>query len=366
MPGLDHIRAGAALLIVFYHALHKLSFIPRAGPAFRNLWVYSKNPIKVLVEEGHTAVALFMVLSGFVFSVSAIGKEIAYVPFMRNRFLRVYPLFIVMVLAGVAAQPTQFNILSFLQTLLFLSNEQGQFSAEPFTGMSWAVAVEFQFYLVFPFLHHFIEKEGVRWAMAFIVMVCLLRYAAMLVGTSNPQDIYYWQILGRIDQFVLGMLAARVYVRQKQALWPALIGFTLALTFILYMLVRYNQAGAWLSVARWKVVWPAVEGFGWAAVIVFYLPLADRLPRLLSAAMAHVGTWSYSIYMLHVVCISALPKLVPFTFGDRPNLSSQLYTLEVLLPVVLPLAALSYYAIERPFFGLRVKYLREPGPSFGS
>jgi peptidoglycan/LPS O-acetylase OafA/YrhL len=362
MPGLDHIRAGAAILIVFYHALHKLSFIPRAGPGFRNLWLYSTDPIKVLVEEGHTAVALFMVLSGFVFSVSAIGKDIAYLPFLRNRFLRIYPLYLVMLMAGVAAGPGQYNLLSFMQALLFQANLQGSFSQEPFTGMFWAVAVEFQFYLVFPFLHRFVEKDGVRWPLLFIVMMCVLRYAAMLTGSSNPQDIYYWQILGRIDQFLLGMLAARLYVRLPKGVLLSLLGLVLSLGFILGALIAYNQHGAWLSVGAWKTVWPTVEALGWAAVIVFYLPLAERLPARLSAVIATVGTWSYSMYMIHVVCIVALPKLIPVELGERPNWASQMYTLKYLLPVVLPLSALSFYAIERPFFALRVKYLlkREP------
>ena len=70
---------------MFYHGLHVLSYFPRAqgGDPYR-FWIHTRNPLLALLEEGHTAVALFMVLSGFVFSVSAAGKEIAYGAFERQ------------------------------------------------------------------------------------------------------------------------------------------------------------------------------------------------------------------------------------------------------------------------------------------
>jgi peptidoglycan/LPS O-acetylase OafA/YrhL len=222
LPGLDHLRAAAALLVLFYHGLHLLSLIPRAAGKvdFRTLWVYSKNPFVALIEEGHTGVALFIVLSGFVLSIGAIGREIEYLPFLRNRLLRVYPLFLVLTLAGIAANPSRFTLLSFLQALLLQTNVPGTLAVEPFSAMFWTLAVEFQFYLAFPFLHRFMEREGIGWALALIATAMMLRAAGAVVGSSNIQELSYTHIIGRIDQFLLGMIAARVYHRYKDAALP--------------------------------------------------------------------------------------------------------------------------------------------------
>jgi peptidoglycan/LPS O-acetylase OafA/YrhL len=364
LPGLDHLRAGAALLVLFYHGLHVLSLMPRAGTAdFRTLWVYSRNPFIALIEEGHTAVAMFMVLSGFVLSVGALGRDIQYGPFLKNRALRIYPLFIVVALTGVAAQPTRYSVLAFTQSLLFQANFQGALSADPFSTMFWTVAVEFQFYLAFPFMHRFLECDGARWALSLIALAMLLRAAAVLTGSSTLQEIYYWHIVGRIDQFLLGMLAARVYQRYKSATLPWGWLTLLAVCIMLAAITAFNQLGGWVSLAWWKVVWPTVEGAVWATVIVCYVAFASHVPRWLSVPLSRIGTLSYSMYLLNLACIYALPRLSLYQLGPHPNRQSQFYVAGVVLPVLLACSALAYYAIERPFLQLRVKYLAERSSS---
>jgi peptidoglycan/LPS O-acetylase OafA/YrhL len=63
-------------------------------------WVISSNPLFALITEGHTAVGLFMVLSRFVLARATIGSEVDYWKFIKNRMLRIYPLFVAIVLAG--------------------------------------------------------------------------------------------------------------------------------------------------------------------------------------------------------------------------------------------------------------------------
>ena len=54
----------------------------------------SGNPLVSLVDEGHSGVALFMVVSGFIFTVIAGAREVHYGGFLRNRIIRIYPLFV--------------------------------------------------------------------------------------------------------------------------------------------------------------------------------------------------------------------------------------------------------------------------------
>jgi peptidoglycan/LPS O-acetylase OafA/YrhL len=360
LVGLDHVRAFAALLIVFYHGLHVLSFYPRAaGGDPMRFWVFSRNPFWVLVEEGHSAVALFIVLSGFVLSVGAIGREVYYWPYFKNRLLRIYPLLLVIMFAGLAAHPTQYTFLGVLQILLFQANYQGLAQLPPFSSMFWAVAVELQLYLVFPLLHRFIERHGFRWVLGAIVMFTLLRLAAS-TGSSNPRDLSYWQVLGRIDQFLIGMMTARVFRRAQRAQLPWGVLTLLALLCALAVLVAFNQRGGYPSIAMWKIVWPTIEGLMWAPLLLTYALYAPRIPSFLSTPLAALGTISYSIYLLHYTIITTLPRLINVQLSPDPNLASQLYIALCVLPVLLPAAALTYYVVERPFLDLRVRYLSQP------
>ena len=95
LPAIDHLRGLAALLIVFYHGLHVISYRLRFGAAFGfDGWLQPANPLLAALAEGHTAVSLFMVLSGFIFTIGALGRGISTAGFLRNRFLRTYPLFL--------------------------------------------------------------------------------------------------------------------------------------------------------------------------------------------------------------------------------------------------------------------------------
>ena len=90
LPAVDHLRGFAAALIVFYHGLHLISYEMKFNAPFSfSPWPETNNPFLAVLIEGHTAVALFMVLSGFIFAYGALGREIAYLPFIRNRFLRI-------------------------------------------------------------------------------------------------------------------------------------------------------------------------------------------------------------------------------------------------------------------------------------
>src|SRR6185312_6594894 len=87
----DHLRALAALLIIFYHGKQLFGFFLRTGvEGFNPMpWPVATGVLDALVIEGHSAVSLFMVLSGFIFANGNWGREVAFRQFMANRLWRI-------------------------------------------------------------------------------------------------------------------------------------------------------------------------------------------------------------------------------------------------------------------------------------
>jgi peptidoglycan/LPS O-acetylase OafA/YrhL len=359
IPAIDHLRAFAALLIFFYHGITLIGYQLKYNEPFTYLhWNQTGNPLLALLYEGHTAVSLFMVLSGFIFTIGAYQSQLRYGDFIRNRFLRTYPLFVLMLIVGTYAFADRFSMAALLQTLLFMGNLPGAANAGSFASMFWAVAVEWQFYLVFPFLMLFVNRHGIRYALGLLLLFVLLRSGATALGAS-PRDIGYWSILGRMDQFLLGMAAGVIYRRHFQAGAKFDVLFFVSLVFVLALMQLFNGTGGWPGNSFYKVLWPTVEGLGWAAFILGYLSIARWLPAIISKGLVAIGTVSYSIYLIHFVVIDICIRqhLYVAELSSVPS-ANALATSLLLLPVVLLMAALSWHIVEKPFLGLRKTYLR--------
>jgi peptidoglycan/LPS O-acetylase OafA/YrhL len=79
---LDHLRALAAFLVFAWHFLHSTNGVPVPFEGAPSIFPFA------IFDEGHTGVALFMVLSGYLFAKLLEGKEIYYGAFFWNRFIR--------------------------------------------------------------------------------------------------------------------------------------------------------------------------------------------------------------------------------------------------------------------------------------
>src|SRR5689334_20829021 len=99
---LDHLRFLAAAIVLVYHAyLRPFQDINSFHTRTEVLTAIGHaplllQPLLALIAEGHTAVGLFLVVSGYIFGHIAAGKNIDAAKFFQNRFLRIYPLFALM------------------------------------------------------------------------------------------------------------------------------------------------------------------------------------------------------------------------------------------------------------------------------
>jgi len=360
LPAVDHLRAFAALLIVFYHGLHLFSYEMRFHADFGpEHWLQPGNVFAAALAEGHTAVALFMVLSGFILTCGSLDGAVDYGQFIRNRLLRTYPLFLLMVFAGVAAAFEHFAWSSFLQTIFFMANLPGAMFVPPFTSLCWTIAVEWQFYLVFPLLVAVLKTGWTRNLLGLVAILLLFR-CVMVVAGGNPRDFSYSTIIGRLDQFLIGMWAAWFFRTHPQSARRGAAIAAVALAAMMAALCLFNRAGGWPVIAPWKVLWPTLEGVLWAAFVVGYVDFANAATGLWSRVLARIGEVSYSIYLTHFMVIYTIIKLGWTTaFSGYLVVDAILDTLLLALPATLLFSTLTYRFVELPFLRLRGVYHRE-------
>jgi peptidoglycan/LPS O-acetylase OafA/YrhL len=361
IPEVDQLRALAVMLVLFYHGLQLFGaqLVHHSPFDASRHWLYPSNPILAIIEEGHSGVSLFIVLSGFILSIGTIGRLISYRLFLTARALRIYPLMIVFLVVGASANPS--NITSVLTSALPLNVAGGV--GGTFTAMFWAVAVEFQCYLVFPLLISLSNERGSKFLIQVIAVAVLMRCLVVFSDGANPRDLSYWTVVGRIDQFCIGIVVARAYVLggvDKVRPW----WFLLASSTVGVSLAVFNCLGGWPAVGAWKVLWPTFEGAMWGTFILTYIAAARLLPRGLAWICTKLGEISYSMYLVHFPVVFAVINHRMFVqVTGNGHYDALLTTLIVVLPVVIALATLTYRTIELPFLRMRPRYVM---PRLGS
>ncbi|MGE0562918.1 MAG: acyltransferase family protein [Pseudolabrys sp.] len=347
---LDHVRAFAAYLVFVWHFLHMTPVYPvpyASGPAF---------PL-ALFDEGHTGVALFMTLSGYLFAKLVGPQHIDFPNFLWNRAMRLGPLLIVVlaawfVIGRLTAEPIPVSDLVY------------GFILPTWPRGAWSIAIELHFYLVFPLLLFMARRYGIG-ALLFVVAAAIFLRVNWWLSVGEVQHLAYWTIFGRIDQFLFGMVFA--FATMDGSLRRTTLSVIAVISLISFLIVWtqfdamggfYNRTGAPSQSPLWIVI-PTIEAVTFGALIAWYDGSHIRLPAWLDRALTKAGEWSYSIYLLHFFPIIALRHY----FWGREGSADDFYVawLAATLAFIafLPVAALSYEFFEKRFLAFRKPYLRE-------
>lgn len=349
IPRLDHLRLLAALLVLAFHFFHYNAGLWQPLPHLA--WFG-------LVTEGHTGVSLFFVLSGFIFMLIALsGEAIRYGEFMRNRCLRILPLFLVVFMLAISIGRDRFEA-SDIFYVLFTNLGDAPTSWHFATGPAWSISVEFTFYMVFPFLALFVREGGVSYLARLVLLMLVIKTAAYL-ATPNSTHMLYSTLIGRFDQFLIGMAAAVLYNNHRDFLARrgTLVLVTGAVLTVLAVAAQARFASFFLTGEKqpFWIVWGTLEAMLWASVVVGYLASSFRLPAALDGVLRKGGEWSFSIYMWHALVIFTVHELL----GRQGASGAATLLLDgaIVLALTLGVAFLSFGVIEKPFLGLRRRYL---------
>jgi peptidoglycan/LPS O-acetylase OafA/YrhL len=364
VPQIDELRGFAALLVFYFHAsILGYWAVGHTG------WIRARTPLDAFLYEGHTGVALFMVLSGFILAKGVLGRPIDYGRFLSNRLLRIAPL---VVLVSVYAIYGTRDITLDRALAPFLLLNTPSLALTDKAGLSatlWTIACEFQFYLVAPFLFTFVARDGLRRfllpAMVFLFGLKLLVMAPFTQDATALWSIPYFSIVGRMNQFLFGIGLAALWprldalpaARRVRLGWGLLGGGAVAACLLAFAVNRGGGQYAW---HHWRYAHQDFEGLIWAVFIAGYV-LADPLVRLhsLRRGAVSLGLISFSLYILHWPILGLALRAFPSIGVALPDhrLGMLAFATILILPPVLVMAGLSYWCVERPFLQARSRYV---------
>jgi peptidoglycan/LPS O-acetylase OafA/YrhL len=221
----------------------------------------------------------------------------------------------------------------------------------------WSISVEEQFYLFVPWIVKFFSR---KWLYAFcLALIVLANILLVHFGNSGAKDPTVWaNSLVQFEFFAGGILVSLV-------LRGGVPGFAIWQRVMLC-------AGAWLS---WFIAcywlnamyassigeqtpggWALAGGYGLgvAGAVLLLIAFLGADKRLLAGWLVYLGRISYGLYVFHFSAIYIVRALIPKTWP----LTAPVSLLKLLLPLALtiPMAALSYRYLERPFLRLKKKY----------
>lgn len=343
--------------------------------------VYAPAELSALLAEGSlysyllsapwAAVWIFFVLSGYLmgkgfFSGRYTLDEGGIGRFMRNRALRVLPVYLAaVIITAVLVTPQIFLSRNIWMQLSYLSfNFKGDLAYNPI-GALWTISTEVHFYLLSPFMAMALNRLCRYTGTLPLLMVTLLAGLALRVwGYTHFFPAYFHNFLfttfvANLDIFLLGMLLAKLRCEAKNALplWLSARGVTLGLLLFAAGYAALNRLCvhtiyANVETLRFYAYTPTAACLFAMALIALFeagrphlLAPGNRASRTVVARLQGLGTLAYCIYVMHSPILMQLRHIFPATLEANEVL---IYFLPISL-LVLIVSLGFYHFIEKPY-----------------
>jgi peptidoglycan/LPS O-acetylase OafA/YrhL len=364
ITALDGLRGIAILLVLLLHLTTFGQFRPTAGIDI----VYRR-----IASVGWIGVDLFFVLSGFLITgilLEAKGRPGFFSTFYTRRVLRIFPLYYVFLALFFFVLIPLFPGLGFGH----LTGEQGWqwFYLQNFKlardgwdpppaplGHLWSLAVEEQFYLLWPLVVFACSPRALTLICVVIVVVCpVLRTALHIEGNAVAA---YALMPARMDTLAFGALLA-ILARQPGGLARALgwlkplgWGATLVLLAMAAWKHRLDSEGLVVQAAGYTLL---ALSFGAVLAVAATAPSAGRTHRLFaSPVLVFFGKYSYGIYILHQPLLACFQQIGFTARAVAPVFGSRLPGVLLFSAIggiaSVGLALLSWRLVEQPFLSLK-------------
>jgi len=339
-PRLDGLRGVAVLLVMCFHL---------GVPGFGN---------------GAIGVDIFFVLSGYLISNVLLNRQDGLSEFYWRRFLRLFPAMALVCLALLAVRPfltdPEQPLVDVLYGALYVANWTRVWGpGDPrYLGHLWSVAIEEQFYLLWPaiFATLVMFRRRTSVALTALLVAASIAWRLHLIDAGAPIARIYNGSDTRADQLLIGCVLAlcigqgsghSLVERWTRRLAPSMLSCLVLLTTLVasdapWMLAFGHTAAALATAVLLAAV--AQPAPGWLQSCLAWRPLIG------------VGKISYGLYLWHY------PVSLMLLLGGVPLL------VRIVLTFVISFiaAALSFRFVERPILRFRVSVPPERAKVLGA
>jgi peptidoglycan/LPS O-acetylase OafA/YrhL len=341
IPQLDVLRGIAVLDVMLYH-------ITDIAPSLH---------LRPFFRFGYTGVDLFFVLSGFLITgilVRTRDNESYFTNFYARRALRIWPLyyalllftFVVLPAMQPQLRPAIFALCHPWQSFpFFLQNLMLKGNAFDALRVTWSLAIEEQFYLVWPIVVWLAPRRTLKpLAVSGLLLSLALRWS-VLYGLI-PSLIIYTNTLTRLDGLALGAFLA---------LWiPEADSRTVKWTGLAMMAVTVplTLAVVYFDKEQWSFYSLVALSFAGLLCVAIQIPRAANLEFL-----KYTGKISYCLYLVHVPICAFLtsPRIYRF-FQSRSPAWSDALLFVVSFALCYAVAATSWHFFESKILRLKSRF----------
>ncbi len=348
---LDGLRAIAALSVISYH-FHRWFLVPDSWVTL--LLTFDK-------KSGNLGVNFFFILSGFLITYLLLKEQSKYSKiniwhFYTRRLLRIWPIYFISLLIGFLVYPgiqgflgniyhENANVWMYLFFLPNFDHIYNGFSSNGLLGVQWSVAVEEQFYLLWPIVFLFFSK---RTFFPFLLVGFILFSIYFYFNAGSSHSAHY-HFLSNLRFLASGCFAGWLCfskpiivtkVLSKIPKWIHGIVYLLSLLTLFFNHHIPNVLFNELMILFFFTYVIVEQNFSESS----FFKIGD------SKLLTHLGRISYGLYLYHMVAI----YIVLYFY---PN-NSENYYLYGALVVALTyfMSELSYAFIEKKFLLLKVKF----------
>lgn len=365
--GLDAFRAFAFLAVFLYHVR--------------------------LLPFGYLGVDAFFVLSGFLITPiladmrQRLPPSLYFLHFYGRRSLRILPLYfsylaiaaVCVYVALTQSLTTQTDVLvSFVDQLPYaltytydFFHASRQFVQNPLLTHFWSLAVEEQFYLLWPFAVLLVPRTKLRpFLVALVIAGPLVRLAEAWLVTSAIGGIFnermdltiYVLPFSHVDAFAIGGYMA---LNSRRPARGTIAGYAAVLVVVGLITERWNTGSNALALGygpfmsdSWKYVWGYTSVnllFAWLLALI-----RDRqlLPAVLEhPALVYLGRISYGLYVYHfaVIWLMFPPELAALESQPGVRAWRAVYAVAI-LGITIMISGMSYWLLEEPCLKAKNKY----------
>ena len=334
LPALDGIRALAVFVVILYHS-GVVTGIP-----------------------GDLGVSAFFVLSGFLITWLLIKElektgAISLRDFYKRRTLRIFPAyyaFVILSLVGDALLHHYWSWGIITAAFTYTVNYYNAFQGHPTTSVAhaWSLAVEEQFYLLWPILLMTLWKKGrahTRNVLALIVLCVLAWRAVLYVGFHVQSSWVYDAFDARCDALAIGCLMALLGSAPSYRSFESAVSRYAWLPFVTLVLVWLSRVAP--SNNYHYTLGMTVEAILLAVFLIQMLRLSESplWSWLNRPVIRWLGAISYPCYLWHGWGLA---------IGEHIIKHGTLWLQFIAgYAVTIGLASGSYYLIEKPFLTLK-------------